>query len=88
MAAAALFASPSLQSADDSNESCVEMAYNHYVQLGQGARNAWTNAIRDCQAGVDPQCLKMAIEHYRNLGQDESTAWNNAVRDCRALTPR
>src|SRR6185312_771516 len=62
--------------------SCVDSAYQHYLSDGITPQNAWSDAVRDCQNGVDPACIQRAQQHYMDLGENPNTAWSNAVRDC------
>lgn len=66
---------------------CLDSAYQHYLQSGITPQNAWNDAVRDCQNGVDPACIQRAQQHYIELGESPNTAWSNAVRDCRTVAP-
>jgi hypothetical protein len=68
--------------------SCISAAYQHYLQLGAQPQNAWNDAVRDCQNGVDPSCIQFAQQHYLQQGMNAANAWSTAVRDCRTITPR
>ncbi|HYG76444.1 MAG TPA: hypothetical protein VEK08_15670 [Planctomycetota bacterium] len=68
--------------------SCMRMAYNHFVKIGEKPENAWNNALGACQSGLDFQCVDTAYRHWEARGKNPRTAWNNAVRDCRGLRNR